>query len=116
MYAKYKNELSCSGTVEHEIWGKIASEIKEKYSYNCGPYLCRFEMSELKHRYEDLKKFYPKDITIETKNFFDDARRAFEFSENLGKFNKFEQRCQVLKFVRNYYAYEANITVLRAAG
>ena len=54
---------------------------------------------------------FPANNTEFSSNYADFAIAGAEISVNVG----YMQRCQVLRFVRNYYACAANITVLRAA-
>lgn len=83
VYAKYKTELASPDTEEQTVWEKIAREVTEISSYNCGARICRFELFQLKCQYENFKRGDLKNGNIPFS--FDEAREAFEDSEKLGK-------------------------------
>lgn len=83
VYSKYKTELACSKDEEQKIWEKIAKEMRDKFSYSCGENLCRFELLDLKCRYENSKRWKVNHGNMSY--LFHDAEKAFETPENLGK-------------------------------
>lgn len=65
------------------MWKKIAEELRATFFYLCSELECCNKIHELRSKYEKIKNKY---ITNEEAALFlDEAKKAFETSETLGK-------------------------------
>lgn len=83
IYAKYKAELSRPGAEEkHEAWRKIAEEVHKRCSLKCNESQCMDKIEELRKTYQKLKT---EGVSKEMAILFNEAKNAFETSNDSGK-------------------------------